>query len=315
MKSLSFFLFLILLIFPIMTDHNSKAARGLASSWNMIPSRSLAGLHYIYKGYTEEEGSIKVSGPVVEITNGHKYGSKLHPEGYISEVDPEDFEMEQILGRSIFEATGRTGTNVGTAFLVGKNLVLTNRHVMNYGPKNSKWACGKFAIKLNHREERINCKKVRFCSSLYDYCVIELNPTASGAPLGDEVRPLRLASSMRSNPDASLLHIGNAGGLGLQASRGRGIKIQHGEFYHYVPTLGGSSGAPIFNDKYEVVGINWGHTGENLIDEAAFNRGVLTDTIFKELSRTHPYTLKDIKSFRSKFLRSQRHREVKIEVK
>lgn len=309
------FIFAIFLFFTYSQgiDHKTKAYRGLASAWTMIPSRSLAGLHYIFKGYTEEhDGAIKVSGPVVEITNGNDYGAKLYPEGFVSEIDFEDFENEQLLGNSIFEATTRTGTNVGTAFLVGLDLVFTNRHVMNLGQKERSWKCGKFSIKLNHKEEKIECKKVRYCSSRYDYCVIEMNKMENGKSIGLEVRPLRLALRVRSDADIPLLHIGNAGGLGLQASRGRGLKLENGEFYHYVPTLGGSSGAPIFNERNEVVGINWGHTGVNLTGDASFNRGVLSETIFNELQKTHPYTLKEIKSFRSWYLRSQRHRNVKI---
>jgi hypothetical protein len=101
----------------------------------------------------------------------------------------------------------------------------------------------------------------------------------------------------------------------LLASSGRGVKLQGGEFYHFAPTLGGSSGAPIFNDRGYVVGLNWGHTGVNYIDDAAFNRGVLSETIFEELKRTHPYTLKEIRSFRSWYQRSLRHRKVSIETR
>jgi hypothetical protein len=135
----------------------------------------------------------------------------------------------------------------------------------------------------------------------------------NGLSVGSEVRPLRLSRKMKSDKDSRLLHIGNAGGLGLQASSGRGINIQGGEFYHYAPTLGGSSGAPIFNEKNTVIGINWGHTGINYIDDAAFNRGVLSETIYEELKLTHTKTLKEIKSFRSWFQRSFTHRKVNIQ--
>lgn len=304
-----------LLTFPALIGENSDAYRGLASSWNIIPSRSLAGLHYIFKGYQidEDESLAKVTGPVVEITNGETLGAKVYREGYNSEIDLEDFEEEQQLGHSVFEATSGSGTNVGTAFLVGQNLILTNRHVMGIKAHEREWACGKFSIKLNHKEERVGCKKVRFCSSKFDYCVVEMNRMKNGPSLSSEIRPLRLARKIRSNKDMRLLHIGNAAGMGLQASSGKGLKISNGEFYHFAPTLGGSSGAPIFNDRGYVIGLNWGHTGVNYIDDGAFNRGVLSETIYNELAKTHPYTLKEIKSFRSWHLRSVRHRNVRIE--
>ncbi|MBA2405730.1 MAG: hypothetical protein H0V66_13215, partial [Bdellovibrionales bacterium] len=110
-----------------------------------------------------------------------------------------------------------------------------------------------------------------------------------------------------------LLHIGNAGGLGLQASRGQGLIISGGEFHHYVPTLNGSSGAPLIDEKGQVIGINWGHTGKDYVDDSSFNRGVLSSTIFNELKHTHPYTLNDIKSFKSWSRREKNHRHIKVE--
>ncbi len=136
---------------------------------------------------------------------------------------------------------------------------------------------------------------------------------SNGQSIGSEVKPLRLTQKVKSDKDSRLLHIGNAAGLGVQASSGRGIKLENGEFYHYAPTLGGSSGAPIFNERGEVIGINWGHTGGNYIQEGAFNRGVLAVSIFNELKSAQPKTLIDIKSFRSWFQRIFRHRHVKIE--
>ncbi len=301
-------------VFP-MHIQDYRDYRGLKNSWALIPSRSLAGLHYLFKGHelNDEKGLVKVTGPVVEITGGDKLGARVHKNGFVTEMDADDFEQEQELGRSVFEARTGTGNNVGTAFLVGPNLVLTNRHVMGMAPGERKWSCGKFSIHLNHRDEHIQCEKVRYCSLRFDYCVVQMMKLKSGESIGSEVRPLRLSRKVRDDKDDTYLHIGNAAGMGIQASRGQGIKRRGGEFFHYAPTLGGSSGAPIFNDKGEVIGINWGHNGVNFIDDAAFNQGVLVTTIFDELKKTHLPTLKEIKSFRSWYYRSRNHRSVRID--
>ncbi len=315
MKGLLGLLILLFLLTPMSIHENTIGYRGLSSSWNVIQSRSLAGLHYIFKGFEndEEDDVVKVTGPVVEITQGDKAQVKVHKEGYLSEIDPEDFEQEQILGQSVFEAISGSGSNVGTAFLVGSNIVLTNRHILSLSQGDKDWVCGKFSIKLNHKDERVSCKKVRFCSYRYDYCVVELNKMMNGLSIGTEVRSLRLTNKIKSNKEHWYMHIGNAGGLGIQASRGRGIRIKNGEFYHFVPTIGGSSGAPIFDERGDVIGVNWAHTGEDFIDETAYNRGVLATSIYQELKKTHPYTLKDIKSFKSWARREGSPRKIQIE--
>jgi hypothetical protein len=301
-------------LYTFSLDEGREGFRGLASAWNVIPSRSLSGLHYVFKGfeYNDSEGSVRVSGPLIEITEGVDAGSKVYPEGFSLDMDQEDFEEEQLLGQSIFQARSATGKTVGTAFLVGRNLVLTNRHIMGIKPKDKKWKCGQFSILLNHKEEDLECEKVRYCSPDFDFCVVQMSKMKNGMFIGSEVRPLRMARRVQAGHRVSLLHIGNAAGLGLQASRGLGLKISGGEFYHYVPTLGGSSGAPLFDEKGQVIGINWGRTGKDYLDDDAFNRGVLSSTIFQELKRTHPYTLDEIRSFKSWFRRDNKHRHIKV---
>jgi S1-C subfamily serine protease len=315
LNSLTVVLILSLLLFTLTLDEGREGFRGLASSWNVIPSRSLSGLHYVFKDfeYQDEEGSVKVTGPVIEITQGEKGGSKIYPVGFSLEMDQEDFEEEQLLAQSVYQARSGTGTTVGTAFLVGRDVVLTNRHIIGVSKEQKKWDCGEFSILLNHKEERVDCEKVRFCSSRHDFCVVQMKKMSNGLSLGAEMRPLRLARRVSPGNRVPLLHIGNAGGLGLQASRGQGLRISGGEFHHFVPTLSGSSGAPLFDEKGQVIGINWAHTGRDYVDDESFNRGVLSSTMYDELKRTHPYTLNEIKSFKTWFRREQNHRVVKVE--
>ncbi len=304
----------LLLIFSVSISEKKEGFRGLASSWNLIPSRSLSGLHYIFKGfsYNEERGTVHVTGPLIEITQGEKGEVKIFSEGFSLEMDTEDFEDEQFLGQSIFQARSGTGQSVGTAFLVGKNLVFTNRHLLLPSKKKRTWECGQFSILLNHKEEQIQCHKIRFCSNKHDYCIIQMKKMASGQDIDAELRPLRLSRWVNEGENVQLLHIGNAAGLGLQASRGKGLRISQGEFHHFVPTLIGSSGAPLFDEKRRVIGINWAHTGRHFLDEESYNRGILISTIFNELKKTHPFTLQEIRSFKSWSSRDKKHHSIKV---
>src|SRR5688500_17799917 len=116
--------FLGLILFTILFSpgllEKNHPFRGLASSWNIIPSQSLAGLYYLFKGYTvdPDNGLVRVSGPVVVMINGEKFGAKVHGEGFTAEIVDEDFEEETRLAHSVFESTTRLGTKVGTAFVV-----------------------------------------------------------------------------------------------------------------------------------------------------------------------------------------------------
>ena len=93
--------FLFLIIFSMLFSsgllEKISPFRGLASSWNIIPSQSLAGLYYLFKGYSvdTENGLVRVSGPVVVMTDGEKFGAKVHPEGFTAEIVDEDFEEDR----------------------------------------------------------------------------------------------------------------------------------------------------------------------------------------------------------------------------
>jgi len=201
-------------------DEKGDAFRGLPSSWTIIPSRSLAGLHYIFKGYqlSDDDSLVRVTGPVIEIINGETIGAKVFKNGYFSEIDLEDFEDQQELGLSVFEAKTGSGTNVATAFLVGKNLVFTNRHVIAARPNTKNWGCGKFSIRLNHRDETVLCDKIRFCSRRFDFCVVQMKNMQNGETLSSEIKTLRLSKFARSNKELRLLPIAYAAGIGIQVS-------------------------------------------------------------------------------------------------
>lgn len=162
------------------------------------------------------------------------------------------FRLEKTLAKSVFEATTGTGTARGTAFLIGKDLVLTNKHVLA-----SEKECRKFGIDLNHVNEFVPCQKVLHCSSVHDFCLIKLDLMNNGKSVGDEVAPLKFASHDPLEAEFSLL-IGNPFGAGIHAASYQRILDTGNDWGHFNRAFSGNSGSPLLNQVGEVIGIHYG---------------------------------------------------------
>ncbi|MFZ4715137.1 MAG: S1 family peptidase [Bacteriovoracaceae bacterium] len=247
------------------------------SSWGHVqginPSKVNQAPFYLYKNVTVDQSTNKVK---VEGFSYSQSGSQIYidPEGSKLTTDLDKFIFYRRLGSSSFEATTGSGTASGTAFLVGKDLVLTNMHVAS--TDNAKKACGHFSVTLETvPRQEVNCKKVWYCDT-HDFCLIELNKTKENLSVGDFTKPLSLTTKL-IRTGSNIYLIGNSFGLGVQGSEGKGYKYidrikQYGEklamqyfsdslydLDFYAPSLGGASGSPIFDDTGAVVGINYAH--------------------------------------------------------
>jgi S1-C subfamily serine protease len=171
------------------------------------------------------------------------------------EIPEAQFALEKKVSNSVFVATTGTGTSQGTAFLIGQNLVLTNKHVL----ANDK-ECRKFGIDLNHVKEFVPCKEVLHCSKTHDFCLIKLDKMNNGKEVGEEVKPLEFATAKPKKTDFTLI-VGNAQGLGIQAATYQGVSEQGANWGHFNRAFSGNSGSPLLNAKGEVLGIHFGRGG------------------------------------------------------
>lgn len=184
---------------------------------------------------------------------------QLEPYGTPSlsfDVPQKQFEKEKAWANSVFVATTGTGTAQGTAFLVGQNLVLTNKHVL----ANDK-ECRKFGIDLNHAKEFVPCKKVLHCSKTHDFCLIKLDTMKNGKEVGEEVKPLRFSQKVPAKNDMTVI-IGNAQGMGLHAATYSGIRDMGADWGHFNRAFSGNSGSPLLNTNGEILGIHYGRGGD-----------------------------------------------------
>src|SRR5690606_30454222 len=130
----------------------------LAAPFGINPSKIKQKPFYLYKDSTVD---LKNN---TEGVDGFSYKKEdrtiyIQPTGSKSTLSLEDFLFYRRLGASSFQTITGTGTGAGSSFLVGENLVLTNKHVA--ATDNKKKACGKFAIEFG--PEKILCKKVWYC--------------------------------------------------------------------------------------------------------------------------------------------------------
>ncbi len=184
---------------------------------------------------------------------------QLEPYGTPSlsfDVPQKQFEKEKAWANSVFVATTGTGTAQGTAFLVGQNLVLTNKHVL----ANDK-ECRKFGIDLNHAKEFVPCKKVLHCSKTHDFCLIKLDTMKNGKEVGEEVKPLRFSQKVPAKNDMTVI-IGNAQGMGLHAATYSGIRDMGADWGHFNRAFSGNSGSPLLNTNGEILGIHYARGGD-----------------------------------------------------
>lgn len=184
---------------------------------------------------------------------------QLEPYGTPSlsfDVPEKQFQKEKEWANSVFVATTGTGTAQGTAFLVGQNLVLTNKHVL----ANDK-ECRKFGIDLNHVKEFVPCKEVLHCSKTHDFCLIKLDHMKNGKEVGEEVKPLVLSDKAPKRTDMSVV-IGNAQGMGMHAASYQGIIDMQADWGHFNRAFSGNSGSPLLNTNGEVLGIHYARGGD-----------------------------------------------------
>lgn len=200
------------------------------------------------------------------------------------DIPAAQFYKERESAKSVFVATTGTGTSRGTAFLVGKNLVLTNKHVL----ANDK-ECRKFGIDLNHVQEFVACKEVLHCSPVHDFCLIKLDSMKNGKEVGEEVKPLKF-SSERPTKETNSMVIGNALGMGIHAATYKGIQDLGKDWGHFNRAFSGNSGSPLLNERGEILGI---HYGRSSIDASYYGgpsgRGtglaVKTETMLSEIGK------------------------------
>tara|TARA_B100000925_G_scaffold291901_1_gene282305 strand:+ start:2320 stop:4137 length:1818 start_codon:yes stop_codon:yes gene_type:complete len=250
-------------------------------------------LNYLYKNlsFQPDLSFVDTLGPKFKGTSGYD------PKGNNQRLNINDFLKQVSWSQSVFPARTGSGNGFGTAFFVGGDFVLTNKHVVE--PKPGEMSCGHFNIRVKIPfEETINCKKIIYCSDSYDFCLVEMEKLINKDSLSDHLPALRLLNSKNIEKVDGVYMIGNSVNFGVQGSKGNNLyqkTLKTKEFgdiktlIHHVPSFGGSSGSPLLNEEGNVIGINfagdvykWGGFHAQ-IGNSLHNYGVPSEIILSEL--------------------------------
>jgi len=181
----------------------------------------------------------------------------------------------------------------GTGFMFTPNLLITNNHVVP-----AKDLLPTIIFRFNYQLTSDGAMEVTKdyaakvdgifqTNAELDYTIIELDLDP-----GKEWGFLRLQESSIANKDSRVNIIQHPAGLPKQVSLQNNL-IAYADsriIQYYTSTLGGSSGSPVFDDKWQVIGLH--HAGGMLYEPGNFlrkyfrNEGITITAILKDLNDT-----------------------------
>jgi hypothetical protein len=181
-----------------------------------------------------------------------------------------------------------TGEWTGTGFLVSQSLVMTNEHVL---PKASIARSARFLFNYQVSEDGVEQAGQEFkavvggsfhCSSELDYATAEV----AGMP-GEVYGRCKLSNKIPGRGDRVNI-IQHPAGMFKQVSiQNNKVQYSDSQIVQYLTsTLGGSSGAPVFDDEWNTVAVH--HSGGLLAEPGgdlvfARNEGTTSSAILKHL--------------------------------
>lgn len=167
--------------------------------------------------------------------------------------------QENFKALTVRNAVGRIespqNTGIGTGVLIAQNLLLTCNHIFTITRVEKAWVTFGYKSDSYSRQDifELDLDFVSYHNQL-DFALIRLQPNPSLKP----IRPVNVG--LDSGQKIRLIH--HPMGLPVVIS-GLGEIVQVGQEYidHNLNTDKGSSGAPIFNDAWELVAIHRGNPG------------------------------------------------------
>jgi V8-like Glu-specific endopeptidase len=169
-----------------------------------------------------------------------------------------------------------TRNGLGTGFLIGANRLMTNHHVI---PDKS--VAEESAVEFNFQEDLSNklqpvsrysvLADTMKANAKLDYCIVEVNETAEQPPL-ESWGQLEMAhkSEPGKGEHVSIIQHPRGGLKQIAITANQVVNTFEHRLQYTTDTLPGSSGSPVFNDKWNVVALH--HAGGNMLTNARGDR-------------------------------------------
>lgn len=158
----------------------------------------------------------------------------------------------------------------GSAVVIGKNTILTNRHVAATATNGDA-----INIKVNvartsntEFEGIFYGEEIKYSPDGQDLAIVYLKPNTKGQSIGDIVTPAKYVNDPVTTVGTPIRVIGYPGDkpwATMWESKGVSTNETTNRIYYSASTFGGNSGSPVFNDQNELIGIHFGAvSGENI---------------------------------------------------
>ena len=145
----------------------------------------------------------------------------------------------------------RLGAAFGTAFLVAPGLVLTNAHVMRALPEREKSGV-RFNVGLQPEPQWRYFAEVAAQSPVeaLDFALVRLRAPAPAAPVTLSVE------AARAGQPANILQHPYGDAMQVALRHNEVVRVDAERLYYVADTEGGSSGSPVFDDDWHVIGLH-----------------------------------------------------------
>lgn len=185
----------------------------------------------------------------------------------------------------------REGLALGTGILLNRNQLLTNWHVVSHSQdfENLIVSFGHFLNEANVIEYDYVAKVKKLLASsdesLLDYALLEIEDFGKYDNL---INPASNIAQPVEDRIVNMLHYPHGQPLSLSTQGNWVKKVQGEKMLYFTGTEPGSSGAPIFNDNWELIALHRSNNPfppANFLDNIQANEAILISAIFDDLKR------------------------------